>query len=103
MTDEGWTYSRTSKYGNGDNANSRPELYICGVESGDDGEGCLGGNVVALAGTTSPTFDTPLTDRHMSYGQYRMLGVNYNSLAGFPTPMKLPPIFPLSDTELRNK
>jgi prepilin-type N-terminal cleavage/methylation domain-containing protein len=103
MTDEGWTYSETSKYGNGDNISGRPNIYLCGVESGDDSEGCLAENGVALAGTSNPIFDISITNLHMSYGQYRTLGLNYNSPAGFPTPMKLPPIFPFSNTELHNK
>lgn len=37
----------------------------------------------------------------MAYGQYATLGLNYGSGAGFPTPMKLPPIFPTDNAELR--
>ncbi len=51
-TDEGWTYTRESKYGNGDNPAGRPRLYICGVDSGDDGEACVTGNTVSTAGGT---------------------------------------------------
>ncbi len=39
----------------------------------------------------------------MGYGQYSTLGVNYRSGSGFPTPMKLPPIFPEGNAEIRNK
>jgi prepilin-type N-terminal cleavage/methylation domain-containing protein len=102
MSNTWWTYTETSSYGNGNNASGRPKLYLCGVESGDNGEGCLGGNTVALAWPTL-AFDESLSDKHMGYGQYSTLGVNYRSGSGFPTPMRLPPIFPEGNTEIRNK
>jgi hypothetical protein len=39
----------------------------------------------------------------MGYGQYREIGFNYNSGAGYPTPIKLPPIFPASDVTLNSE
>lgn len=51
LGDNGWTYTRESKYGNGDNA-GRPDMYFCGVDSGDDGEACVTGNTVSTAGRT---------------------------------------------------
>ncbi len=35
----------------------------------------------------------------MAYGQYREIGFNYGSLAGFAAPIKLPPIFPKNDVK----
>lgn len=51
---------------------------------------------------SSSTDDTPdwsesLDTKQLAYGQYRELGFDYNSLSGFPTPIKLPPIFPPGD------
>ena len=39
----------------------------------------------------------------MAYGQYKELGLNHGSSAGFPVPIKLAPIFPMSDTVLTNR
>jgi len=36
----------------------------------------------------------------MAYGQYREIGFNYASAAGYPTPIKLPPIFPENDANI---
>lgn len=41
LGDNGWTYSRESNYGNGDNT-GRPDMYYCGVESGTEDEACVG-------------------------------------------------------------
>lgn len=104
LTEEGWTYSTESKYWNGDNPNGRPTLYNCGVESGEESEWCLKENAVTKAeGTWPQTFDKSLMDKNMGYGQYSVLWYNSSSLSGFPTPMKLPPIFPLIGTDLREK
>ncbi|MBP6921482.1 type II secretion system protein [Candidatus Gracilibacteria bacterium] len=105
LSDEGWTYSTTSHYGNGDNPNGEPIHYICGIEngdSGDEGEGCLNGNHISPRGA-NPIFSESLGDNQMAYGQYSELGVNHGSLAGFATPMKLPPIFPINNLDLRDK
>lgn len=101
LSDEGWTYTTESRYGNGDNPNG-PELYFCGIDSEDavDEEACLNSDEVSLDKTS---FDESLTDKHMAYGQYAQLGFNYNSRAGFPTPMRLPPIFAPDNLELRTQ
>ena len=39
----------------------------------------------------------------MGYGQYREIGFNYNSGTGYPTPIKLPPIFPVNDVTLNSE
>ena len=97
---EGWTYTKESLYGNGDNPGGRPLLYFCGADSENDAEICLKDGTVS---TNEESFRDTLSGRHVAYGQYAQLGYNYASKSGFPSPMKLPPIFPTSNTELRNK
>ena len=75
-------------------------MYYCGIESGAEGEACLEGNSLSHT-KVNPIFNESLADQDMAYGQYATLGLNYGSGAGFPTPMKLPPIFPTDNTELR--
>lgn len=99
LGDNGWTYSRESNYGNGDNT-GRPDMYYCGIESGTEGEACVGWDALSRT-KTNPVFNESLSDKDMAYGQYATLGLNYGSGAGFPTPMKLPPIFPTDNAELR--
>ncbi len=99
-----WSFSEDSNYGNGDNTSGRPFLYLCGQDStpANQEEACLGNNATAKAGSTL-TYNQTLSGKQMGYGQYREIGFNYNSGAGYPTPIKLPPIFPASDVTLNSE
>lgn len=100
-----WTYTEESKYGNGNNNSGRPRLYLCGKDSTADEDACLGTNSVSIAPNETSFTETLLTatPKHMAYGQYRELGFHYNSLSGYAAPIKLPPIFPAGDTILNNQ
>lgn len=65
-------------------------------------DACLGNNATAKAGTTL-AFNQTLAGKQMAYGQYKEIGFNHNSLSGYPTPIKLPPIFPAADIDLNNE
>ncbi len=99
-----WSFSEDSNYGNGDNTSGRPFLYLGGQDStpANQEEACLGKNATAKAGSTL-TYNQTLSGKQMGYGQYREIGFNYNSGAGYPTPIKLPPIFPASDVTLNSE
>jgi len=100
-----WAYTRESKYGNGSN-NGRPVLYLCGRDSWPASQEniCLEQNSVSLF-PNQATFTSSIMGEQMAYGQYREIGYNYASLSGYPTPMRLPPIFPPDSTssELQTK
>lgn len=99
-----WSFSEDSNYGNGDNTGGRPFLYLCGQNStpANQEEACLGNNATAKAGPTL-TYNQTLSGNQMGYGQYREIGFNYNSGTGYPTPIKLPPIFPVNDVTLNSE
>lgn len=99
-----WWFSEISNYGNGDNTGGRPFLYLCGQNSmpANQEDACLGNNATAKAGATL-VFNQTLSGKQMGYGQYREIGFNYNSGTGYPTPIKLPPIFPPNDLDLNSK
>jgi hypothetical protein len=99
-----WSFNKASNYGNGDNNSGRPFLYLCGQNStpANQEEACLGNNATAKAGPTL-TYNQTLSNIQMGYGQYREISFNYNSGTGYPTPIKLPPIFPASDVTLNSE
>jgi prepilin-type N-terminal cleavage/methylation domain-containing protein len=100
--EEVWTFSEESNYGNGEN-NGRPLLYLCGKDSNPVGkeDACLEANSVSIA-PDQTNFTNTLIWKQMWYGQYREIGLNYGSLSGYPTPIKLPPIFPSTNMELNS-
>lgn len=99
-----WYFNKASNYGNGDNS-GRPFLYLCGRDSmpANQEEACLGNNAVAQAWNNTLSFTKKLEGNQMGYGQYREIGFNYNSGTGYPTPIKLPPIFPVNDATLNSE
>ncbi len=101
MTPEWWTYTQKSKYWNGDLA-GRPVIYYCGRNSAVDEDACLSQNVTTVDPDTS-TFSETILWKHLAFGQYAELGFNYASLTWFPTPMRLPPIFPLTNDTLNTR
>jgi hypothetical protein len=103
MSSEWWTFTKKSNYGNGENT-ARPSLYFCGKDSQMPGQEdvCLGPTSVSIA-PNKTNFSSTVTGKNMAYGQYLELGFNYASRTGFPTPMKLPPIFPMNNTVLNNE
>lgn len=68
----------------------------------DQEDACLGNSATAKAGTTL-TFNQTLMGKQMAYGQYKEIGFNHNSLSGYPTSIKLPPIFPITDISLNSE
>ncbi len=96
-----WSFTKKSTYGNGDNS-GRPLLYLCGISGAGTitEDACLGNNAVAQAGGMALSFNKKLEGKQMAYGQYREIGFNYASAAGYPTPIKLPPIFPENDPNI---
>lgn len=117
-----WTYTNASTYGNGDTGGC-PKLYLCGKDTNTDEDTCLKTNAVAQdtrvadnaciktnsitvpisAPSLNKTLLTTISPKQMAYGQYREIGLNYASLARFASPIKLPPIFPATDTVLNNE
>ena len=97
-----WSFTKNSTYGNGDN-NGRPLLYLCGISgTGTISEdACLEDNAVARAWSGTLSFDEKLEWKQMAYWQYREIGFNYKSAAGYPTPIKLPPILPENDPNIK--
>lgn len=79
-----WTYTRESKYGNGDNIAGRPKLYLCGKDTTTDEDACLGTNSVSIAPNETSFTETLLVagnPKQMAFGQYREIGFNYASLS----------------------
>ncbi len=96
-----WSFTQKSNYGNGDNS-GRPLLYLCGISGTGTitEDACLANNAVTQAGGNALSFNETLGGKQMAYGQYREIGFNYASAAGYPTPIKLPPIFPENDPNI---
>lgn len=96
-----------SNFWNGDNAAWRPDIYFCGKDATTDSEACLNGPAASKNNPLSTTWNDTITGQQW-YGQYKELWLNHGSSAGFPVPMKLPPIFPTatfpgSNAELINR
>ena len=97
-----FTFTNYSHFGNGNNTGGRPKIYFCGVDGLTTGEGCMTASINVLfdsstyappAVPTLTSYFTSIPPEHQPYGQYAALALNYLDPVGYPTAIRLPPIF----------